>query len=69
VWGIVYLAQALARLIVIETFSPATALAVIRTASWVITLSLIVWMFSWGSRLQAEQTDTAPPPGLDDPPS
>jgi hypothetical protein len=67
VWGTVSLAQATARVVVIQTTSTGTALTVNRTVAWVIFILLFSWMSSWGARLRADRPEEGSPSGpLDD---
>ena len=55
VWGITYLLEAGARAVIIETTTTGTALAVNRTAPWLISAVLFAWMYRWGARLRASK--------------
>ena len=57
VWGITYLAEAAARVIIVETTSTATALAVSKVMPYVVGAALAAWMFAYGrhARRQGER--------------
>jgi len=55
VWRITYLVHAAALAVVIGTTTTGTALAVNRTAPWLISATLFAWMYRWGMRLRAEK--------------
>jgi hypothetical protein len=48
VWGVVYLAEAAARVIIVETTSTGTALTVSKVMPYVVGAVLAVWMFAYG---------------------
>jgi hypothetical protein len=54
VWGVVYLAEAAARVIIVETTSTATALTVSKVMPYVVGAVLAVWMFAYGRRARRE---------------
>jgi hypothetical protein len=54
VWGVVYLAEAVARIILIETTSTSTALAVSKVMPYAIAGSLMAWMTVHGRRARRE---------------
>jgi len=54
VWGIVYLAEAAARVIIVETTSTSTALTVSKVMPYVVGAALAAWMFAYGRRARRE---------------
>ena len=54
VWGVVYLAEAAARVIIVETTSTATALTVSKVMPYVVGAALAAWMFGYGRRARRE---------------
>jgi hypothetical protein len=50
VWGIAYLAEAAARVIIVETTSTGTALAVSKVMPYAVAAALIGWMIGYGRR-------------------
>lgn len=50
VWGVVYLAEAVARVVIIETTSTSTALSVSKVMPHVVAGALIAWMTAHGRR-------------------
>ena len=48
VWGIMYLAEAAARVIIVETTSTGTALTVSKVMPYVVGAALAAWMFGYG---------------------
>ena len=54
VWGVAYLAEAAARVIIVETTSTATALAVSKVMPYAVAAVLVGWMFAYGR--QARRT-------------
>jgi hypothetical protein len=54
VWGVVYLAEAAARIIIIETASASTALTVSKVMPYAVAGSLMVWMTVHGRRARRE---------------
>ena len=54
VWGVVYLAEAAARVIIVETTSTATALTVSKVMPYVVGAALAAWMFAYGRRARRE---------------
>ena len=54
VWGVVYLAEAAARIIIVETTSTATALTVSKVMPYVVGAALAAWMFGYGRRARRE---------------
>jgi hypothetical protein len=57
VWGVVYLAEAAARVIIVETTSTGTALTVSKVMPYVVGAALAAWMFGYGrhARRQGER--------------
>jgi hypothetical protein len=73
VWGVAYLAEAAARIVIVETTSTGTALAVSKVMPYAVGGLLAAWMFLYGrhARRQGERiaaaaqaADTAPDPAL-----
>ena len=71
VWGVAYLAEAAARVVIVETTSAGTALAISKIMPFVVAGVLVAWMFVYGraarrkgERLAAAHraTQSAPPP-------
>ena len=54
VWGVAYLAEAAARVIIVETTSTATALTVSRVMPYAVAAVLAGWMFAYGRRTRRE---------------
>ena len=54
VWGVVYLAEAAARVIIVETTSTATALTVSKVMPYAVAAVLVGWMFGYGRRARRE---------------
>jgi tryptophan-rich sensory protein len=50
VWGMVYLAEAAARIIIVETTSTSTALAVSKVMPYAVAAALVAWMVAYGRR-------------------
>ena len=50
VWGVTYLAEAAARVIIVETTSTGTALTVSKVMPYVVFAALAAWMFAYGRR-------------------
>ncbi len=50
VWGVAYLAEAAARVLIVETTSTATALAVSKVMPYAVAAALIGWMIAYGQR-------------------
>jgi hypothetical protein len=50
VWGVAYLAEAAARVIIVETTSTGTALTVSRVMPYVVGAAIIAWMIAHGRR-------------------
>jgi hypothetical protein len=73
VWGVTYLAEAAARVIIVETTSTATALTVSKFMPYVVGAGLAVWMILYGRRakrigeqLAAAAADAGNAPAEDD---
>ena len=54
VWGITYLAEAAARVIIVETTSTGTALTVSKVMPYVVGAALAAWMFGYGRHARRE---------------
>jgi hypothetical protein len=54
VWGVVYLAEAAARVIIVETTSTGTALTVSKVMPYVVGAALAGWMVAYGRRAKRE---------------
>jgi hypothetical protein len=54
VWGVAYLAEAAARVIIVETTSTGTALAVSKVMPYVVAALLVGWMVAYGRRAKRE---------------
>ncbi len=54
VWGVAYLAEAAARVIIVEMTSTATALTVSKVMPYVVGAALAAWMFAYGRRTRRE---------------
>ncbi len=52
VWGVTYLAEAAARVIIVETTSVATALTVSKVMPYAVAAVLAGWMFAYGRRVR-----------------
>lgn len=65
VWGIAYLAEAAARVVIAETVSTGTALAISKTMPFLVTAALVGWMASYRHRAirRREQLAAAGQPG------
>lgn len=50
VWGVAYLAEAAARVVIVETATTATALAVSKVMPYVVAALLVGWMIAYGRR-------------------
>jgi len=63
VWGVTYLAEAAARVIVVETTSTVTALTVSKVMPYAVGAVLAGWMFAYGRRAgrEGERLATATP--------
>jgi hypothetical protein len=73
VWGVVYLVEAAARIVIVETTSTGTALAVSKVMPYAVGTVLAVWMVIYGRHARREgerlaaaaaQTATGPEPAL-----
>jgi hypothetical protein len=54
VWGITYLAEAAARVIIVETTSTGTALTVSKVMPYMVGAALAAWMFGYGRHARRE---------------
>ena len=54
VWGVTYLAEAAARVIIVETTSTATALTVSKVMPYVVSAALVAWMIAYGRHARRE---------------
>src|SRR6266566_5433597 len=54
VWGVAYLAEAAARVIIVEMTSTATALTVSKVMPYVVGAALAAWMIAYGRRARRE---------------
>ena len=54
VWGVTYLAEAAARVIIVETTSTSTALTVSKVMPYVVAAGIIAWMIAHGRRARRE---------------
>ncbi len=54
VWGITYLAEAAARVIIVETTSTGTALTVSKVMPYLVGAALAAWMFGYGRHARRE---------------
>ena len=54
VWGVTYLAEAAARIIIVETTSTSTALTVSKVMPYVVAAGIIAWMIAHGRRARRE---------------
>ena len=54
VWGVAYLAEAAARIIIVETTSTSTALTVSKVMPYVVAAGIIAWMIAHGRRARQE---------------
>lgn len=63
VWGIAYLAEAAARLLIVETLATGTALAVSKTMPYVVGGAIAAWQISYGLRAKrrGDRPSTAAP--------
>jgi hypothetical protein len=61
VWGLAYLAEAAARIVIVETTSTGTALAVSKVMPYAVGAVLAAWMFLYGrhARRQGERMAAA----------
>lgn len=54
VWGVTYLAEAAARVIIVETTSTGTALTVSKVMPYVVAAALVAWMIAYGRHARRE---------------
>jgi hypothetical protein len=54
VWGVAYLAEAAARIIIVETTSTSTALTVSKVMPYVVGAGIVAWMIAHGRRARRE---------------
>ena len=54
VWGVTYLAEAAARVVIVETTSTGTALTVSKVMPYVVAAALFAWMFAYGRHARRE---------------
>ena len=54
VWGVAYLAEAAARVIIVETTSTGTALTVSKVMPYVVAAGIVAWMIAHGRRARRE---------------
>ena len=54
VWGVTYLVEAAARIVIVETTSTGTALAVSKVMPYVVAAAIIAWMIAHGRRARRE---------------
>src|SRR6266576_3473339 len=54
VWGVTYLAEAAARVIIVETTSTGTALTVSKVMPYFVCAALAAWMFAYGRHARRE---------------
>lgn len=72
VWGVAYLAEAAARIIIIELTSAGTALAISKVMPYPVAAALVAWMIVYGRRArrkgeraaQANRVQDAAPPAM-----
>ncbi len=71
VWGVAYLAEAAARVIIVETTSTATALTVSKVMPYAVAAVLAGWMFAYGrwARREGERLAAAAQTHHDTPPA
>jgi len=67
VWGVTYLAEAAARVIIVETTSTATALAVSKVMPYVVSAALVAWMIAYGRHARREGERIAAAQGAAEP--
>jgi len=74
VWGVAYLAQAAAHVVIVETTSASTALAASRAMPYAVTAALVAWTIAYGRQAkrkgeriaaEARARASAPPPGAE----
>jgi hypothetical protein len=54
VWGVAYLAEAAARVIIVETTSTGTALTVSKVMPYVVAAAIVAWMIAHGRHARRE---------------
>jgi hypothetical protein len=54
VWGVAYLAEAAARVVIVETTTTATALTVSKVMPYAVAAALVGWMIAYGRRAKRE---------------
>ena len=54
VWGVAYLAEAAARIIIVETTSTGTALTVSKVMPYVVGAAIVAWMIAHGRHARRE---------------
>ena len=54
VWGVAYLAEAAARVIIVETTSTGTALTVSKVMPYVVGAAIVAWMIAHGRHARRE---------------
>ena len=54
VWGVTYLAEAAARIVIVETTSTSTALAVSKVMPYAVAAVLVAWMVLYGRRARRQ---------------
>jgi hypothetical protein len=59
VWGVVYVVEAVALVVVIRAAGVGTALATNRVVPWAVTGCLFAWALTWAARLRAEKPSGA----------
>src|SRR5215471_3434804 len=67
VWGVTYLAEAAARVIIVETTSTATALTVSKVMPYVVSAALVAWMIAYGRHARREGERLAAAQGAAEP--
>jgi hypothetical protein len=50
VWGVAYLAEAAARIVIVENTSTGTALTISKVMPYAVAAVLVAWMFAYGRR-------------------
>jgi hypothetical protein len=54
VWGVTYLAEAVSRVVIVETTSTATALTISKVMPYAVAAALVGWMTAYGRRAKRE---------------
>ena len=54
VWGVTYLAEAAARVVIVETTSTGTALTVSKVMPYIVAAALVAWMIAYGRHARRE---------------